>query len=145
VLVRGTRLAIAGGAAALIGAFLPLMSNTTNSDYLGLTENGGARQSSAFFGVLLVGLAVALQYWSVPGRFRRPAVRPLSIALVVLASLGLLGYGGFAVAGIVGIQQQTDLFGPVTVTYSPGTGLILLFLGCAAVLAGAVRSLTDAG
>ena len=140
---RGPRWAMAGGSAIFIGAFLPLMSDTANSGYLRFTENEGAKETSAFFGIVLIGIAVALHYWSVPSRFHPPTIRILAIPLLALANFGLLACGAFVVAGLAGFQEQTDLLGPVTVTYWPGIGLIVIFLGCLANTLGAIRTLID--
>jgi hypothetical protein len=140
---RGPRWAMAGGAAILIGAFLPLISATANSGYLSFTENGRAKDTGAFFGIILIGIAVALHYWSAPSRFHPPTIRLLAIPLLALANFGLLGCGTLVVAGLAGFQEQTDSLGSVTVTYWPGIGLIVIFLGCLANTLGAIRTLID--
>lgn len=130
-----------GGAAVFVGAFLPWISGATSYLY---QVNGGAKSSTAFLGVVFIGGGAAIRYFSAPGRSRRPAVRALAISLLVLVSFGILGYGGFAVAGMVGYQDQSDLLGTVTVTFSPNIGLVMVFLGCLAVGWGAIKSLPRA-
>ena len=140
---RGPRWAMAGGAAILIGAFLPLISDTASSGYLSFTENGRAEETCAFFGIVLIGIAVALHYWSAPSRFHPPTIQLLAIPLLALANFGLLGCGTLVVAGLTGFQEQTDSLGPATVTFWPGIGLIVIFLGCLANTLGAIRVLID--
>jgi hypothetical protein len=132
-----------GGAAVFIGAFLPLISNTSSSGY-DFTVNSGAQSSTAVFGVILIGAGAALHYFSAPGRFRGPRVLGLAISVLALSCCAILGYGGFAIAGMAGFQEQTDLLGTVTVTYSPNIGLFAVLLGCLAAGWGAIRSVPHA-
>ena len=134
---------IAGGAAIFIGALLPWISNTSSDGYA--VVNSGGRAWSVIFGLILTGLGIAVHRWINPaaaphGKAKRPAA-----AVLILSSLGILGYGIFTVAGLVGFQEQTDYGYQVAVTYSPNIGLALIMAGCVAAAVGSTRILAHAG
>lgn len=113
--------AIGGGAAIFIGAWLPFITVTVT-----LLGSGDFRMplflqlTSAIWGLILGGLGFGMR--KTPG---------YGTALMVLAILGLIGYGAFTLFGIAGVS----IF-----HFSPNVGLILSLLGNIAVLVGASRS-----
>lgn len=134
------RWAIAGGAAASTGPLLPFISLASNSLYS--VEMSSSFQSGAsVFGLIITGLGAAVSYQSTAGR---PASKIrtiiLAVALLLLSGLMDLGYGLVAAAGLMGTQESTSL-GTVTVSFSPGIGMILAMMGGAAGCVGAVLSL----
>jgi uncharacterized membrane protein len=139
--IPGYGWAIGGGAAVFLGSILPFISNTANSDYATFTVKGGGRTASAVFGLVLIALGYAIRQRQVSAATRPSAPIGLEVTILVLSGLGVLGYGGFAAAGLVGFQDQTDLGYSVTVTYSPSIGLILAIGGCLAAAAGSIRML----
>ena len=139
--IPGYGWAIGGGAAVFLGSILPFVSNTTNSDYASFTISGGGRTASALFGLVLIALGFAIRRRQVPAATRLGGPIGLEVAILVLSGIGVLGYVGFAAAGLVGFQDQTDLGSSVTITYSPSIGLILAILGCAAAAVGSIRML----
>jgi len=117
--------AIGGGAAIIIGAWLPFISVSAADLGLGDFKMPTSLQlTSALFGLILAGLGFGLR--KTPG---------YGTALLVLSILGLIGYVGFTLFGLVGVS----IF-----HFSPSIGLILSILGCIAVLVGANRSKTTA-
>jgi uncharacterized membrane protein len=139
--IPGYGWAIGGGAAVFLGSILPFISNTTNSDYATFAVKGGGRTASAVFGLVLIALGYAIRQRRISAAIRPSAPIGLEVAILVLSGLGVFGYGGFAAAGLVGFQDQTDLGYSVTVTYSPSIGLILAIGGCLAATAGSIRML----
>jgi len=122
-LTVATRWALGGGLALFIGALLPFIAGDVTGDGI----SGGARFSSALFGLILAGLGVAAQFGSAkPG----PKLA-FGIILLCLSALGLLGYLGFTAIGAIGISQS-DGFETIHETFSPNIGLILSLLGCIA-------------
>ena len=117
--------AVVGGLAIVIGAWLPFISVSVNTS-IGSASSGDFTMpvflevTSAMFGLLLTGFA-----WGM-----RKTVG-FGTALMVLSILGLCGYVGFTMLGIGGIS----IF-----HFSPGIGLIFSILGCIAVLVGASRT-----
>jgi hypothetical protein len=141
--IPGYGWAIGGGAAVFLGSILPFVTNTTNSDYASFSISGGGRTASALFGLVLIIIGYSIRHRSAPTATRPKAPIGLEVTLLVLSAVGVLGYLGFAAAGLAGFQDQTDL-GPVTITYSPSIGLILAVLGCAAAAVGSILLLTRA-
>jgi hypothetical protein len=137
--IPGYGWAIGGGAAVFLGSILPFISNTANSDYATFTVKGGGRTASAVFGLVLIALGYAMRQRRVSAGTRPSAPIGLEVTILVLSGLGVLGYGGFAAAGLAGFQDQTDLGYSVTVTFSPSIGLILAIGGCLAAAAGSIR------
>jgi hypothetical protein len=121
-----TRWALGGGGAVFIGALLPFISGEVTGNGI----SGGARFTSAFFGLILIGLGVGAQYASAKTGPRAPSLI-CGIILLSLAALGFLGYLGFTAIGAVGINQS-DGFETIHETFSPNIGLIMSLLGCAA-------------
>jgi len=117
---------LGGGGAVFIGALLPFISGDVTGDGI----SGGARFSSAFFGLLLIGLGVGAQFASARTGPKTPS-QILGIILLALSALGFLGYLGFTAIGAVGIDQS-DGFETIHETFSPNIGLIMSLLGCAA-------------
>jgi len=130
------RWTLGGGAAVVLGSLLPWVS-VTSSDLAGVTINGGARGTSAVFGLILIGLGAAIL--SRTGRGAK--TQGYAIALLVLSILGVLGYGLFTIAGFAGFNETDELGDTVRVTFSPSVGVIMLILGCVAVAFGAIRAL----
>lgn len=139
---RGPRLAMLGAGAMFVGAFLPLFANITPADAV-YRPGGGSAGGDAFIVALIFAAAAGAAYWSTPGRYRRGAVRGLAIALLVVSILEGLGCAGLTAAGMVGVKVQDDLFGEITVKYSPGIGLIVIFLSSLAIIVGAIRTLGE--
>ena len=139
--VPGYGWAIGGGAAVFLGSILPFISNTTNSDYATFTVKGGGRTASAVFGLVLIALGYAIRQRQAHAATRPSAPTGLEVSILVLSGLGVLGYVGFAAAGLLGFQEQSDVGYSVTVTYSPSIGLILAIGGCLAAAAGSIRML----
>ena len=122
--------AIAGGTAIFLGSLLPFVS--FNDPEIGV--NPGARAASALFGLLVLGLGIALRTGS------RRFLMGTSIAALGLCALGALGYGITIVAGLAGVTEQDPLGFPVKITFSPGIGILLALAGCAAASVAAIRS-----
>lgn len=122
--------AIAGGAAIFLGSLLPFVS--FSDPEIGM--NPGARAASALFGLLVLGLGIALRSGS------RRFLMGSSIAALGLSALGALGYGITIVAGLAGVTEQNPLGFPVKITFSPGIGILLALAGCAAASVAAIRS-----
>jgi hypothetical protein len=121
--------AIAGGTAAFLGSLLPFVSFSDP----GIAVNPGARGATALFGLIVLGLGIALR--AVQRRF----LMGTSVATLCLSALGALGYAITIVAGMAGITEQDPLGYSVTVTFSPGIGILLALAGCAGAGVGAVR------
>jgi hypothetical protein len=132
------RWTIGGAAAIFLGSFLPWISNADNGDFT-VHINGGAQATSAIFGLIAAGLGAAIYTKSARGAFVKPGAYGFTIPLLVLSILGILGYGIFAIAGVAGFQETDALGDTGKVTFSPSVGLILLILGCLAVLIGSIR------
>jgi hypothetical protein len=135
-----SRWTIGGGLAVFLGSLLPFISS---SAFDPVTVHGGARATSALYGLVLAGLGAALQF--MPATATTPAARSraygFGITLLVLSALGLLGYLGFTLVGAAGIQQSDGFGLSEKVTFSPSIGIILAIFGSAAVLTGAIRIL----
>jgi hypothetical protein len=113
--------AMGGGAAVLIGAWLPFVSVSAANLALGhFTMPTSLQVTSALFGLALTLLGLGLR--------KNPGY---GTVLLVLSILGLIGYVGFTAFGIVGIW----IF-----HFAPSIGLILSILGCVAALVGSNRS-----
>jgi len=123
--------AIAGGTAVFFGSLLPFVSFSDP----GIGMNPGARTANALFGLIVLGLGIALR--AVPPRF----LIGTSVATLCLSALGVLGYAITIVAGLVGTTEQDPFGDSVTVTFSPGIGILLALAGCAAVGVAGIRSL----
>jgi hypothetical protein len=123
---------VGGGAAVFLGSLLPFVSG---SDTVNGGINGGARVSSAVFGLILAGLGAAIAF-APPRPGPRGRSLGLGITLLVLSGLGLLGYVIFTAIGAAGVNQSGG-FG-TKVTYSPSVGIILAILGCAAAVVGSI-------
>jgi hypothetical protein len=133
------RWTIGGAAAVFLGSFLPWIS-ASNTGLVTLQINGGAKTTSAIFGVILAALGAAIYTRSVRGA--KP--KAYAIPLLVLSALGVLGYGIFTIAGLAGLQETDQLGDTAKVTFTPSVGLILLLLGCLAVLIGSIKVLRHA-
>jgi hypothetical protein len=120
-LAMNSNYAIAGGVLIFIGAWLPFIHVTVT-----LIGSGDFKMpvflqlTSAIWGLILGGLGFGMR--KTPG---------FGTALMVLAILGLIGYGAFTLFGIAGIS----IF-----HFYPNVGLIFALLGNVAVLVGASRS-----
>ena len=123
--------AIAGGTAVFFGSLLPFVSFSDPE----IGTNPGARAASAFFGLIVLGLGLALR--AVPRRF----LIGTSVATLCLSALGALGYAITIVAGLVGTTEQDPFGDSVTVTFSPGIGILLALAGCVAACVAAISSL----
>jgi len=129
--VRDAAWAIAGGTAVFLGSLLPFVSFSDPE----IAVNPGARPASAVFGLIVLGLGIALHV--VPRRF----LIGTSVATLCLAALGALGYAITIVAGLAGITEQDPFGFPVKVTFSPGIGILLALAGCAAACVAGISSL----
>jgi peptidoglycan/LPS O-acetylase OafA/YrhL len=137
-------LCIGGGAAVCLGSLLPFISGSSSLGDATFNINGGGRLLSVIFGAVIVVIGLLARRRLTAARTRPgPSTGP-AVTLTVLSSLGVLGYSGFAAAGIVGFQDQDDMGFPGKVTYSPNIGLVLCILGCAVAGVGAIRLLTSA-
>jgi hypothetical protein len=123
--------AIAGGTALFLGSLLPFVSSS-DPDF---GMNPGAKATSAVFGLIVLGLGLALR--AVPARF----LIGTAVATLCLSALGALGYAITIVAGMVGTTEQDPFGDSVRVTFSPGIGILLAMAGCAAVCVAAISSL----
>jgi hypothetical protein len=133
------RWAVAGGAAAFTGPLLPFISLASNSLYsVGVSTD--FQTGASVFGLIIIGLGVAVSYRPTAGRLASIRTIILAVALLLLSGLMDLGYGLFAAAGLIGTQESTGI-GTVTVSFSPGIGMILAMMGAAAGCVGAVLSL----
>lgn len=128
---------VGGGAAVVLGALLPFVSSPV---YNYVVIKGGARVTSALFGLLLAGLGLSLRT-AFSSRVTASKGRALGMGIpaLCLAILGTLGYVIFAAIGEAGYKQTTTLGFSGTVTFSPSIGLILSILGCVAAVIGAIR------
>lgn len=123
--------AIAGGTAVFLGSLLPFIY--FSDPEMGVTP--GARTATALFGLIVLGLGIALR--AVQRRF----LMGTSLATLCLSALGALGYAITIVAGLSGITEQDPFGFPVKVTFTPGIGILLALAGCAAACAAGIRSL----
>lgn len=123
--------AIAGGTAIFLGSLLPFFFSS-DAEFV---MNPSARATSALFGLIVLGLGIALR--AVP----RHLLIGTSVAALCLSGLGALGYAITIVAGLAGITEQDPFGFPVKVTFSPGIGILLALAGCAAACAAGVKSL----
>lgn len=122
--------AIAGGTAIFFGSLLPFISFSDPE----IAVNPGAKATSALFGLIMVGLGIALR--AVPRRF----LMGTSVAALCLSALGALGYAVTIMSGLAGITEQDPLGFPVKVTFSPGIGILLALAGCVAADVAGIRS-----
>ncbi len=123
-------LAMAGGAAVVLGSLMPWVSFNS----VGVQVNPGARAASVILGLMLAALGFALRAAPLPGR------RVAGIATLGLSSLAGLLYMGFILVGINGVPEQ-DPFGDITtVTFSPNIGITFVVAGCGAAFVAAIRS-----
>jgi len=122
--------AIAGGTAVFLGSLLPFISFSDPE----MGVNPGARAASALFGLIVLGLGIALR--TVQRRF----LMGTSVATLSLSALGTLGYAITIVAGLAGVTEQDPFGDSVTITFSPGIGILLALAGCVAAAAAGIRS-----
>jgi hypothetical protein len=141
--IADARWTIGGGVAIVIGSLLPWIS-ASNNGLMTVTITGGAKVTSAIFGLILAGIGFVIQSKSARGSFVKPGAYGWGIPLLVLSILGFLGYGIFTIAGFSGIQETDALGNTAKVTFSPSIGLVLLILGCVAVFAGSIKVLRHA-
>jgi hypothetical protein len=123
--------AIAGGTAVFFGSLLPFISFSDPE----IGVNPGARAASALFGLIVLGLGIALR--AVQHRF----LMGTSVATLGLSALGALGYAITIVAGLAGVTEQGTLGFSVKVTFSPGIGILLSLAGCVAAAVAGIRSI----
>jgi hypothetical protein len=123
--------AIAGGAATLIGSYLPFISSPA---LYGGDVRPEFRHLSATGAILLLALALATLRWRNQGVFA---------GLLVVAGLGALAYAGYIVMGQVGIETEpSPIFAyPTKVTFAPNIGIFLCLCGCLAAVVGAIKLL----
>jgi hypothetical protein len=124
--------AMGGAAAVTLGALLPFI---TIQDLFAIGDiRPEARQYSGGFGLLLLFLGVMVRFG--------PPQSWLSAILLALSGLGFLGYGGFMLIGLEGVQNQDPIFGTTgKLTFSPNIGLVLSIGGAATVALAAIRAL----
>ena len=96
--------------------------------------NPGMRDSSVFFGPIVVAPGFALRVAPRPGR------RVAAIAILGLCSLAVLGYAGFVGLGFSGMPQQDSYGDPITVTFTPAIGICLAVAGSIFAVIAAIRS-----
>ena len=123
--------AIAGGIAVFLGSLLPFISFSDPD----IAVNPGARAATALFGLIVLGLGIALR--AVQRRF----FMGTALVTLSLSALGALGYAITIVAGLAGVTEQGPLGYPVKVTFSPGIGILLALAGCVAAGVAGIRSL----
>lgn len=124
-------LAMAGGAAVILGSLLPWVSFNS----AGVEIRPGARVASVALGLVVVALGLALRVATRPGRLAA------AIATLGLSSLAGLLYVGFILLGLHGVPEQDPLSDITTVMYSPSIGIILAVAGCGAAFIAAIMSL----
>ena len=122
---------IAGGSAIFLGSLLPFVSFSDPE----VTVNPGARTTTALFGLIVLGLGIALR------AAQRRYLTGTSVAALCLSALGTLGYVITIVAGMAGITEQGPFGIPVKVTFSPGIGILLALAGCVTVGVAGIRSI----
>lgn len=151
VISADSRWTLGGGAAIFIGSLLPWVSATVTESNLGLgvsglsySITGGAIAVSAVFGLILIGLAFAMQSKAARGTLVKPKAYSYGVPFIVLSALGLLGYALFTVAGIVGFTENDEFGATAKITFTPSVGLILLLLGCIAALIGGIKVMRHA-
>jgi hypothetical protein len=128
---------IGGGSAVVIGAVLPFVSSSV---YNFIVIKGGAKVTSALFGLILAGLGLGLRTaFSSRVTASKGKALGMGIPALCLAILGTLGYLTFTAIGEAGYKQVTALGVSTTVTFSPSIGLILSIAGCVAAVVGAIR------
>jgi hypothetical protein len=123
--------AIAGGTSVFLGSLLPFVSFSDPE----MQANPGARTATALFGLTLLGLGIALR--AAPRRH----LIATAVTALCLSALGALGYAITIVGGLIGTTEQDPFGFPVTVTFSPGIGILLALAGCAAAYVAAIRTL----
>jgi hypothetical protein len=175
---RASWWAIGGGAVIFLGSLLPWISvyvydgnlfnasddpNLFNAVAVGNSISGGARAASAAFGLIVIGLAIAILSASARGVFVKPQAYAYGIPLIALSVLGFLACGSFAVAGFLGFREaagpgmvgyriftlqekhpilaEDATAGSAHVSFTPNVGLIMILLGCTVAVIGAIRSL----
>ena len=129
---------------------------------VGNSISGGARVAAAIFGLILLGLAWALHSTSTRGMLVKLHAYASGIPLIALSLLGITGcviitaagWAGFPEAdglkiagyGIFTLKEKHPILaengtaGAAHVSFTPNVGLSMIFLGCAAVVIGAIRS-----
>jgi hypothetical protein len=129
---------IGGGVAVAVGAVLPFVS----SPVYGYFVRGGARATSAIFGLIIAALGLGLRsaFASRQSATRGKALG-MGIPVLVLSILGTLGYVIYMTLGLAGFKQNTGLGFTARVTFSPGVGLILSIAGCLVAVVGSIRLL----
>jgi hypothetical protein len=170
--------AIGGGAAVFLGSLLPWISvhvydgnlfnapddpNLFKAVAVGNSISVGVRATSAAFGLILIGLAIAIQSASARGVFVKPQAYAYGIPLIALSVLGFVACSSFAVAGYLGFREadgpgivgyriftlaekrpilaEDGTAESAHVSFMPNVGLIMILLGCTAAVIGAIRSL----
>jgi hypothetical protein len=123
--------AITGGLAVFLGSLLPFVS--FSDPELGVIPS--VKPTNALFGLIMLGLGIALR--GVPRRF----FILTAVATLCLSALGAFGYALTIVAGQAGVTEQDSFGFPVRVTFSPGTGILLMLAGCVAAGVAGIRSL----
>jgi hypothetical protein len=160
----------------LLGSLLPWISvyvfdaninasqdpNLFKTVEVGNSISGGVRVAVAAFGLILLGLAVAIQFTSARGVFAKPQAYAYGIPLIGLSVLGILGCGVFGVAGYLGFREANGLgmvrysiftlvekhpvlgldgtAGSAHVSFAPNAGLAIILFGCIAAVSGAIGS-----
>ena len=123
--------AIVGGTAIFLGSLLPFVSVSDPE----IPVNPGAKGATALFGLIMLGLGIALR--AVPRRF----LLGTSVAILCLSALGALGYAITIVGGLVGVTEQDPFGFPEKVTFAPSIGILLALAGCVAAGVASIRSL----
>jgi hypothetical protein len=122
---------ITGGTAVFLGSLLPFISFSDPE----MAVNPGARAASALFGLIVLGLGIALR------AVQRRYLSGTSLAILCLSALGALGYAITIVAGLAGVTEQGPFGFSVRVTFSPGVGILLALGGCVAAAVAGIRSI----
>src|ERR1700759_3368173 len=124
---------LGGGAAIFGGSLLPFVSVSVDGLFSINVMSPGARVLSALFGLVVAGLGAAMKFGPAAGR------RGLSIAALGCGAAGVLGYSGFILLGLHGINVGGSLGLPAEVTYSPSIGVLLALAGCTAAAVAALN------
>jgi hypothetical protein len=167
---------LVGGAAVFAGSLLPwvfvyVWDSNADASFaqplpVGNSISGVARAAAAVFGLILIGLAIAIRPRSARGVSAKSRAGVYGIPLIVLSALGILGCGVITLAGFAGFSEGNGLgivgygiftlagagailgpdgtAGSAHVTFIPNAGLILIFLGCAAAGVGGISYLRHA-
>lgn len=129
--LRAATWTMAGGGAAFIGALLPFLSSSQPDV---VEVNATPQDTATMFGLILFGLGIIMR-----ARSRRPR-RISAIVALIIACMTALEFVVFIAGGLVGTDESDPFGSTVHVNFTPGIGIFLAILGCAAAGIGAIMS-----